>query len=57
MKYKLESRLQGEISTTSDMQTTYHYNAESEEELKRLRKKGKDISSGLLVATHWTIKS
>ena len=26
MNHKLESRLQGEILTTSDMQTIYHYN-------------------------------
>ena len=33
MKHKLESRLPGEISTTSDMQT-YQSNKGSEEELK-----------------------
>ena len=37
MKHKLESRLQGEISVTSDMQTTpTTLMAESEEELKNL---------------------
>ena len=35
MKHKLESRLLGEISATSDMQTTT-LRAESEEELKNL---------------------
>ena len=49
VNHKLESRLLGEISTTSDMQTTYHYNAESEEELKRLmtRVKGESEKAGL----------
>ena len=37
MKYKLESRLPGDISVTSDMQTTLLM-AESEEELKSLLK-------------------
>ena len=36
MKHKLESRLQGEISITSDMQMTPPLMSESEEELKRL---------------------
>ena len=36
MKHKLESRLLGEISITSDMQMTPTLMAESEEELKRL---------------------
>ena len=40
MKHKLESRLQGEISITSDMQTTLM--AESEEELKSLLMKVKE---------------
>ena len=35
-KHKLESRLQGEISITSDMQMTPTLMAESEEELKSL---------------------
>ena len=35
-KHKLESRLPGEISITSDMQMTPTLMAESEEELKRL---------------------
>ena len=35
-KHKLESRLLGEISITSDMQMTPTLMAESEEELKRL---------------------
>ena len=34
MKHKLESRLVGEISITSDMQMTTTLMAESEEELK-----------------------
>ena len=42
MKHKLESRLQGEIEITSDMQMTLM--AESEEELKRLLMKGKEES-------------
>ena len=47
MKHKLESRLQGEISITSDMQTTLM--AESEEELKSLLTQVKEESekSGL----------
>ena len=36
MKHKLESRLPGEISITSDMQMTPPFMAESEEELKSL---------------------
>ena len=35
-KHKLESRLLGEISITSDMQMTPTLMADSEEELKRL---------------------
>ena len=42
MKHKLESRLPGEISITSDMQTTLM--AESEEELKSLLMKVKEES-------------
>ena len=42
MKYKLESRLLGEISITSDMQTTLM--AEIEEELKSLLMKVKEES-------------
>ena len=43
MKHKLESRLPGEISITSDMQMTYPM-AESEEELKSLLMKVKEGS-------------
>ena len=43
MKHKLESRLLGEISITSDMQTT-PLMAESEEELKSLSMKVKEES-------------
>ena len=43
MKHKLESRLQGEISITSDMQMT-PLMAESEEELKSLLMKVKEES-------------
>jgi len=39
--HKLESRLLGEISITSDMQMTPHLRAESEEELKSLLMKVK----------------
>ena len=48
-KHKLESRLPGEISTTSDMQM-----AESEEELKSLLMKVKEESGkvGLNKAQH-----
>ena len=42
MKHKLESRLPGEISITSDTQTTLM--AESEEELKSLLMKVKEES-------------
>ena len=42
MKHKLESRLLGEISITSDTQTTVM--AESKEELKSLLMKGKEES-------------
>ena len=43
-KHKLESRLPGEISITSDMQMTPHLMAESEEELKSLLMKVKEES-------------
>ena len=43
MKHKLESRLLGEISITSDMQDTTLM-GESEEELKRLLMKVKELS-------------
>ena len=41
MKHKLESRLPGEISVTSDMQTSATLMADSEEELKSLLMKVK----------------
>ena len=44
MKHKLESRLPGEISITSDMQGDTTLMAESEEELKRLLMKMKEES-------------
>ena len=44
MKHKLESRLPGEISITSDMQMTPPFMAESEEELKSLLMKVKEES-------------
>ena len=44
MKHKLESRLLGEISITSDMQMTPTLMAESEEELKSLLMKVKEES-------------
>ena len=44
MKYKLESRLPGEISITSDMQMTPPLMSESEEELKSLLMKVKEES-------------
>ena len=44
MKHKLESRLRGEISITSDMQMTPTFMAESEEELKSLLMKVKKES-------------
>ena len=43
-RHKLESRLPGEISITSDMQMTPHLMAESEEELKSLLMKVKEES-------------
>ena len=42
MKHKLESRLLGEISITSDMQINITLMAESKEELKSLLKKVKE---------------
>ena len=47
MKHKLESRLQGEISITSDMQMTPPLMAESEEELKSLLMKVKEESKNV----------
>ena len=44
MKHKLESRLLGEISITSDMQMTPPFMAEGEEELKNLLMKVKEES-------------
>ena len=44
LKHKLESRLMGEISITSDMQMTQPLMAESEEELKSLLMKVKEES-------------
>ena len=44
MKHKLESRLLGEISVTSDMQVITILIAESEEELKSLVMKVKEGS-------------
>ena len=44
MKHKLESRLLGEISITSDMQMTPTLMAESEEELKSLLMKVEEAS-------------
>ena len=44
MKHKLESRLLGEISITSDMQMTPPLTAESKEELKSLLMKVKEES-------------
>ena len=44
MKHKLESRLLGEISITSDVQMTPPLMAESEEELKSLLMKVKEKS-------------
>ena len=46
MKHKLESRLPGEISITSDMQITPPM-AESKEELKSLLMKVKEESEGM----------
>ena len=44
MKHKLESRLLGEISITSDMQMTTTLMAENKEELKSLLMKVKEES-------------
>ena len=44
MKHKLESRLLGEITITSDTQMTFTLMAESEEELKSLLMKVKEES-------------
>ena len=44
MKHKLESRLQGEISITSDMQMIPPFMEESKEELQSLLMKGKEES-------------
>ena len=44
MNHKLESRLPGEISITSDMQKTLTLMAESKEELKSLLMKVKEES-------------
>ena len=46
-KQKLESRLPGEISITSDMQMTPTLMAESEEELKSLLMKVKEESENV----------
>ena len=46
-KHKLESRLPGEISITSDMQMTPPFMAESEEELKSLLIKVKEESENV----------
>ena len=46
MKHKLESRLLGEISITSDMQMTPPLMAESKEELKSFLMKGKESGKG-----------
>ena len=46
-KHKLESRLPGEISITSDMQMTPPLWAESEEELKSLLMKVKEESENV----------
>ena len=45
MKHMLESRLQGEISITSDMQMTPPFHTESEEPLKNLLMKAKEEST------------
>ena len=47
MKHKLESRLPGEISITSDMQMLTTHMAESEEELKSLLMKEESEKVGL----------
>ena len=47
MKHKIESRLLGEISITSDMQMTPPLMVESEEELKSLLMKVKEENENL----------
>ena len=56
MKHKLESRLPGEMSITSDMQIDTTLMAEHEEELKSLLMKVKEESEkgGLKLNTHKT---
>ena len=56
MKHKLKSRLQGEISITSDMQMTSPSVAENEEELKSPLMKVKEESEkvGLKLTIHKT---
>ena len=56
MKHKLESRLPGEISVSSDMQMTPHLWAESEEELKSFLMKVSEENekSGLKLNIHKT---
>ena len=51
-KHKLESRLLGEISVTSDMQMTPPLLAESEEELKSLLMKMKEESETVGLKLH-----
>ena len=46
-KHKLESRLPGEISITSDMQMTPHLIADSEEEIKSFLMKVKEESKNV----------
>ena len=52
MKHKLESRLLGEISITSDIQMTLHLMAESEEEIKSLLMKVKEESEKVDLKQH-----
>ena len=56
MKHKLESRLPGEILTTSDIQMITTVMAESEEELKSLlmRVKEENEKAGLKLNIHKT---
>ena len=54
MKHKLESRLLGEISVTSDMQMIPCFMAESEEELKGLLMKVKEESEKSWLKTQHT---
>ena len=51
-KHKLESRLLGEISITSDMRDDTTLMAESEEELKSLLMKVKEASEKLCLKLH-----